>query len=238
MISIITPVFNGVEYIRKNIDSIKELDIPYEHIVVDGGSTDGTLELISEEESVILVKQTENTGMYGAIDMGFKVAKGDYICWVNCDDIIFPDGYEILYKYAQNQKIDFLSSNGVIKNTLTKELIHVRSTRLVKYFLSKGFFPFLQPSVLYSKRIYFEAGGLDFERFRICGDLDLFYRMAKLKNARFGYLPITTSEFLIHGNSLGDKNSQLSLQERRNSEIPRENFILRAVLKGLRIFRI
>jgi glycosyltransferase involved in cell wall biosynthesis len=235
MISIITPVYNGEEFIRKNIDSIKKLDIPYEHIVVDGGSTDRTLKIVSEEETIILVKQTENTGMYGAIDMGFRVAEGDYICWVNCDDFIYPEEYKKIYEFAVEKKSDFVSSKGIINNQVSKVKTEVRSTRFLKYFLSKGFFPFLQPSVLYSKRIYFEIGGLDFENFKICGDLDLFYRMAKLKNANFGYLPIITSEFLIHGDSLGDTNSKLSIVERKRSIVPNENILLRICLKVLRL---
>jgi len=238
MISIITPVYNGEEFIRKNIDSIKKLDIPYEHIVVDGGSFDKTLEILSKEKSIKVIHQADKTGMYGAIDLGFKNANGKYICWVNCDDFIYPEGYKKIYEFAVEKNLDFVSSKGIINNLVSKVKTEVRSTRFLKYFLSKGFFPFLQPSVLYSKRIYFEVGGLDFEKFRICGDLDLFYRMAKLKHAHFGYLPIITSEFLVHGNSLGDKNSQLSLKERKESTVPNENIIFSAALKGLRFFKI
>lgn len=237
-LSIITPVLNGKKFIEKNIQSIKKLSIPYEHIIIDGGSTDGTLDLLSKEQSIRILHQTKKTGMYGAIDIGFKNATGNYICWVNCDDTIDPNGYDKLYQFVIKNNIDFISSDGIIKNIQTKNQKLVRSTRFVKFFLSKGFFPFIQPSTIYSKELYIKVNGLNYDHFKICGDLDLFYRMAKVKEARFAYLPIITSVFLLHGNSLGDKNSDKALEEQKYSSIPSKNVILRAILKGLRLFNI
>ena len=69
MISIVTPVLNGEKYIKYNIESIKKLTIPYEHIVVDGGSTDQTLNIVKKYSNIQILHQRENSGMYGAIDI-------------------------------------------------------------------------------------------------------------------------------------------------------------------------
>jgi len=71
MLSIVTPVLNGIKFIQNNIESIQKLSINYEHIIVDGGSTDGTVELVSKYPHIKLLHQNDKTGMYGAIHQGF-----------------------------------------------------------------------------------------------------------------------------------------------------------------------
>ncbi|MFH6769533.1 glycosyltransferase [Gaetbulibacter aquiaggeris] len=239
MISIITPVFNGAQFIRKNIECVRQLSFPFEHIIVDGGSTDGTLEIIQEYPSLQLLHQTEKSGMYGAIDMGFKQAIGEYICWINCDDIIYPREYEKFCLWTERNNLDFASSNGIFNYVKENRKVQVRSTKYLKCFLKKGFFPFSQPSVIYRKKLYENSGGLDFKNFKIAGDMDLFYRMATIKEAKFGFKNLYTSEFLKYGDSLGDNNGQLGKNERKNiGYIPRVTWFNRVFLKLVRILHI
>jgi glycosyltransferase involved in cell wall biosynthesis len=238
MISIITPVLNGSRFIAKNILSIMELTIPFEHIIVDGGSKDDTLQIICKYPHIKLLEQKEENGMYGGIDLGFNNAKGIYICWINCDDYVFPEGFEKLYHFALNNHLDFASSDAMIENLLVNRKQRVRSTKYVKFFLSKGFFPFIQPSVIYKKSLYQKVNGLNYNDFKVCGDIDLFYRMSKIDEARFGYIPIVSSAFIIHGNSLGDLQSEKGQIEIKNSGIPKKKFVLRIILKALRILNI
>jgi glycosyltransferase involved in cell wall biosynthesis len=238
MITIITPVLNGSRFIEKNIQSIMGLTISFEHIIIDGGSKDDTLKIVSKYPHLKLLDQKEKNGMYGAIDLGFNIAKGNYICWINCDDFVFPEGFEKLYHYAVDNNLDFASSDAIIENYLANSKQRVRSTRYVKFFLSKGFFPFIQPSVIYKKSLYQKVNGLNYIDFKVCGDIDLFYRMSKIKEARFGYIPVVSSSFLIHGNSLGDLQREKGQMEILNSYIPKKNLFLRLMLKGLRILNI
>ena len=94
MVSIITPVLNGERFIEKNILSIQSLTVPFEHIIVDGGSTDKTLQIISKFPHVKVIHQTKKNGLYGAIHLGYENAKFDYLAWVNCDDIIYSQNYK------------------------------------------------------------------------------------------------------------------------------------------------
>ena len=239
MISIITPIYNGTQFIRENIECIQKLAIPYEHIVVDGGSNDGSLDIIKEYKDLTVINQIEKSGMYGAIDMGFSIAKGKYICWINCDDRIIKNGFEAMYHHAIKEKKDFVCSDGVFLYTHTNQQITVKGTRFVKYFLQRGFFPFSQPSVIYTKKLYNEVNGLDFENFKITGDGDLFYRMSQLNHAKFGYMPVKTSVFLKHGNSLGDRNTQIAIDERKTlSTRPNGTLLNRINLKIARILHI
>lgn len=237
MLSIVTPVLNGSRFIRDNIVSISQLTIPHEHIIVDGGSTDGTLNILKEYPDLIIINQTDREGMYKAIDMGFQIAKGEYICWVNCDDRVIPDAYDRLYQYAVANQYDFVSSDGIqyfVNDNRTKL---VRSTKYLKYFLQKGFPPFSQPSVLYTKKAYNQVNGLRYKLFKIIGDADLFIRMSHEHTLRFSYLSITTSVFIKYGNSLYDRSVNLIIKEEEIMNLKR-SFTIRVLLRICRLLRI
>jgi glycosyltransferase involved in cell wall biosynthesis len=235
MISIITPVLNGEQFLKDNIESIKKLSIQYEHIIVDGGSTDGTIDLAQKYSHIKFLKQTEDSGMYGAIDLGIRNSKNEYVCWINCDDRIVLPGFETLVKFAKNTGVDIACSNGIFHYKESNFDKTVRGTRLAKYLLKKGLFPFSQPSVVFSKSVYDKVGGFDYKNFRISGDGDLFRRIAKLKNSKIGFVNVTSSIFVKHGNSLGDKNTSVYIQESITSNKPIPNLFDRGLLKLVRI---
>jgi glycosyltransferase involved in cell wall biosynthesis len=235
MISIITPVLNGSEFISKNIESIRKLQITYEHIVVDGGSTDSTLEKLQNYPNIQIVHQKEQTGMYEAIHLGIEKAKGDYVCWINCDDQIVLPGFQMLVNFAEENNLDIACSNGIFHYTGENYDKLVRGTRAAKYFLKKGLFPFSQPSVVFSKTVYFDIGGFDYTNFKIGGDGDLFRRIAGKKNSRIGFIDVTSSIFLKHGNSLGDRNTPLYLQESLQSKQPVASLLNRGFMKLARM---
>ncbi len=218
-ISIITPVLNGENFIRYNIESILQLKVPHEHIIIDGGSTDHTLKILDEYPHLVILHQHEHTGMYGAIDMGFRVAKGDYIGWINCDDMMVSDGFKRMYEYAVFRNLDFVCSDGIYNYVHKGCKRKIKGTRFVKYLLRSGTFPFSQPSTIFKRVLYLKVGGLNYS-YKIIGDMDLFWRFANLRESRFGYIKTISSIFLKHGESLGDKNTKLSKEERFASKIP------------------
>jgi glycosyltransferase involved in cell wall biosynthesis len=238
MISIITPSLNGGNFIRQNIESIAQLKIPYEHIIVDGGSTDSSCDIVKQYAKVRLMEQKEETGMYGAIDMGFNSAKGQYICWVNCDDRIIPDGFEQMYYYAQKHQLDFVCSNGIFEYLDGMRKI-VRGTRFAKYFLKKSYFPHVQPSTIFRKTLYFAVNGFDYRSFKISGDGDLYTRMAMEKDARFGYIDIESSEFKVLPTSLGNTNTEKWYEEvGKKVYLNRSNAFDTVLLKLCRILHV
>jgi glycosyltransferase involved in cell wall biosynthesis len=91
MVSIITPSFNQVEFIERTIESIRIQDYPrIEHIVIDGGSTDGTLEVLKRYEDRLRWISEKDSGQSEAINKGFRLAQGDILAWLNSDDILLP----------------------------------------------------------------------------------------------------------------------------------------------------
>ena len=111
-LSIIVPVYNYVNLIRENIESIlkQKTKYSYELILIDDGSTDGSREILMEyqdQPKVKLVLQN-NQGIAGARNSGLNVATGKYIMFIDCDDTIHDDMVEVLMNRAFQEKCDIV----------------------------------------------------------------------------------------------------------------------------------
>lgn len=236
MISIITPVLNGASFIEENIKSVSKLTIPFEHIIVDGGSTDGTHEIVRKYPYIKLINQKNKDGMYGAIHQGVLESKGKYLAYVNADDTIISVGFDKMYNEIDNHTLDVVYSNAYLiypeKNT-TKIF---KGNQFGKYFLKQGVFPFIQPSAIFTKDIYFKVNGLRYDLFRICGDIDLFYRIAKLPESKFQFINTFSSNFFVYSNSLGNTNSKLGEEERKLNSVPFASLYVRFLFKLTKLF--
>jgi glycosyltransferase involved in cell wall biosynthesis len=92
-LSVITPSLNQARYIEETLDSVAALPVEHEHIVIDGGSTDGTVELLQAREDSSLTWVSEpDRGQTDAVNKGLERARGDYIGWINADDAYVQEG--------------------------------------------------------------------------------------------------------------------------------------------------
>ena len=90
--SVVTPSFNQAEFIRDTIDLVVAQDYPnFEHIVVDGGSTDGTIDILRSYPHLTWTSEPDR-GQSDALNKGFSKAQGDVIAWINSDDYYAPRG--------------------------------------------------------------------------------------------------------------------------------------------------
>lgn len=103
-VSIIVPVYNGEKYIEQCLDSLMNQTLDdYEVLIINDGSTDSTPIILKEYErkySCIRVLHQENQGLYRTRQRGIKEAKGIYVGWVDADDYVENDMFEVLYKAA------------------------------------------------------------------------------------------------------------------------------------------
>ncbi|WP_132057810.1 glycosyltransferase family 2 protein [Halorussus amylolyticus] len=90
MISVVTPSYNQVDFIEETLESVRcQTYEDIEHIVVDGESNDGTVELLESYDEAIRWKSEPDNGQSDAINKGFDMATGDVVAWLNSDDVFF-----------------------------------------------------------------------------------------------------------------------------------------------------
>jgi len=132
-ISIITVTKNSENFLQETIDSLSTQTYQnFEHIIIDGASTDKTLEIIKKNENKITKWISEpDQGLYYAMNKGLSYCSGEIVGILNSDDIYFPDALSIVNKYFIKNKIDFLFGS------------------VFKYKLRHGFYP---------KKIYWTFG--------------------------------------------------------------------------------
>lgn len=95
-ISVITPSLNSAQYLRDAINSVKTQDYEnWEHIVMDGGSTDGTLDILKEHPWVRWVSEPDS-GQSNAMNKGFAKAEGDVVVYLNADDYFLPGAFRVV----------------------------------------------------------------------------------------------------------------------------------------------
>ena len=106
LISVVMPSFNQAKYIEKSILSVLNQNYPNkELILIDGGSNDGTLQIIKKYEKFIDYWISEkDEGQSDALNKGFKVCKGKIFCWLNSDDLFLPGTFEIISKTLMESK--------------------------------------------------------------------------------------------------------------------------------------
>lgn len=222
-ISIITPSFNQGEYIERTIQSVLYQEYPeLEYVVMDGGSTDGTKNILETYDSAIHYWVSEpDKGQADAIFRGFERASGEIIGWLNSDDFLLPDALEkVAVFFAANPDVDCVVGGCLLVDEggeLIKEKNRPQYFLGLKQDFSKLLFwetGFCQPASFWRRDAFFRVGGFDRD-LRFCFDYDLFLRLATEKP--FGVIMDFLACFRHHGES---KTSTLSeVCEKEKTEV-------------------
>lgn len=188
-ISIITPSFNQGKFIEKNIKSIFDQNYPnFEHIIVDGGSTDDTVEILKKYSHLKWVSEPDE-GQADALNKGLKMASGDIIGWLNSDDYYLPNAFNIVSETYLNEKWDWLIGNLKYYYKLKNEFVEVISHDLTYDKLIVNPDIVCQQSTFFSKTTLLKVGGWKKE-YQMIMDYELWLRLIKLSQ------PKIVNEFL------------------------------------------
>lgn len=188
-ISIVIPCFNAVEYSRATLDSVvgqkEKCDV--EIIVVDGESTDGSLEILNQYRSEVATFISEpDEGHYDAVNKGMALATGDVLCWLNTDDIFVSGALSIVSDvFDRYPDIAWLSGMPAAWDSAGRligvsEVLPVYNQR----YLCKGehdallLHNVLQPTSFWRRELWNKVGEIN-TTYDIAGDYDLWTRMAE-----------------------------------------------------------
>jgi len=183
-ISIVTPVRNGEPWLRQTIESIVGQNYPHlEYIVVDGGSTDGTLKIIDAyRDRVDKVISEPDQGMYDAIGKGFDLATGDVFGYLNADDMLEPGALLRVGEYFRDHRWAKVIYH---EDTVTMDgwrFPNVAQPQLDVYKLLGGHVVY-QDGVFFRKSAYRMVGGVN-RNLKRAGDGELWLRMTRMFGMR------------------------------------------------------
>ena len=173
LISIITVVKNNEKYLEETIQSVVNQNFKnFEYIIVDGKSTDGTIEIIKKYNNKIDYWISENDkGIYDAFNKGLEIAKGNLIGFVNSDDVLTPNALEILNNYyLKHPKSDFFF--GSVK----KHWKTLHGYKPWKIHFTWGFYT-SHSTGFYIKQNSAKKIGYYNLKYKYSSDFDYFYRM-------------------------------------------------------------
>ena len=171
-ISIITVTKNSEKYLEENIESLSNQTFRnFEHIIIDGKSTDNTIAIIKKNSDKVDKWISEpDQGLYYAMNKGINISTGEIIGILNSDDIYFPNALEIVNNYfSSDNKLDFLF--GTVQK---HKLMHGYFPKKIKW--TFGFYTTHSVGFFIKRSSQFKVGLYD-TQYKFSSDYDLFYRL-------------------------------------------------------------
>jgi len=219
-ISIVTTSFNHAAFLQQTLDSVQTQSFPaHEHIVVDGASTDSTLELLAAKrgpgwEHLRWISEPDG-GQTQAMNKGLRMATGDVIGWLNSDDIYRPSCFELVARvFEEHPEVDVLYGDYTF---IDKDGHHLRDrreiepNRLVLFYHSE---PFIPTTATFFRRRILDAGYWLDESLQYAMDHDLFVRLA-LAGFNFRHISALLADFRLHPASKTCATADRQLAEAR-----------------------
>jgi glycosyltransferase involved in cell wall biosynthesis len=181
-LSVVIPSYNQGAFIERTIQSIVRQNYPkLDLILMDGGSTDKTMEIVTRyKKHFSHIISGPDGGQSAAIAKGFELSTGKYISWLNSDDTYNDGALMIIGNYlAQHPETQFVYGNMRIIDVDDNEKAYKKSVRFYLPVMKYAFLTVPQMSAFWTKDLYLRAGGVD-RVLQFCMDYDLFVRMAQI----------------------------------------------------------
>lgn len=193
-ISVVTPSFNSIKTIRDTIRSVVEQSYPNrEHIVVDGGSTDGTLDILKSNPDLTWISETDR-GHYHAMNKGIAMATGDIVAILNSDDCYRPKALEkVAQAFTEHPDWDGLFGDVIFVDGSGNE-IYRREEALFDYNVLRfsAVCYISHPTLFVKKAVYERLGAYRHEEFLNSADYEFILRLGR-EGCRIGHI----AEYLI-----------------------------------------
>lgn len=244
-ISIITATFNSGLTLRDTMESVLSQDYTdFEYIIIDGASTDNTLQLITDYQSKFGDKlryiSEKDKGIYDAMNKGIKMATGDIVGILNSDDFYTSD--DILSRVAsalQNPNIDAVYGDiHFVKDSDLHTCVRYYSSKVFRRSLMRlGFMP-AHPS-FYLRRESFEKFGLYKTDYKIAADFEFLLRVIYKGRIRMQYMPVDMVTMRMGGASTSGFESHKRIMKEHLRAFRENGIYTNALLLSLRyIYKI
>jgi glycosyltransferase involved in cell wall biosynthesis len=219
-ISIVTVCFNSAKTIGDTLRSVREQTYKnIEHIIIDGGSNDNTLEIVSAEGPHVakLVSEKDN-GIYDAMNKGIALASGEIIGFINADDYYASaDAIAMVATMFNNPDVDACYGDlcYVQQEDTSTVVRYWKSSEFCSGSFASGWCP-PHPTFFVRREVYQRFGGFDLS-YKIAADVELMMRFLEVRRIRAKYIPVV----LVNMRMGGTTNKNIRNVVMQNKEILR-----------------
>jgi glycosyltransferase involved in cell wall biosynthesis len=223
-ISLVTPCLNQAELVRQTLASVLDQQYPnLEYVVIDGGSTDGSADVIAETESHLSHWVSEpDDGHYAALSKGFAKTTGEVMGYLNGDDLLFPKSLFVVAEiFARFPEVQWLTGAHFAVDTRGRYMGYNPPMRWTRWHLLNGqvqrFLP--QESTFWRRTLWEEAGGKLDHSFALAADFELWARFSRIATPYSVDAPIGCFRFVHGQRSVAFRDQYLAeVQSIRNRE--------------------
>jgi len=238
VISIVTPTLNGGRFLEQAIGSVLAQDYPHrEHLVMDGGSTDGSLDILRGFESRLAYWESRpDRGQSHAINKGLIRANGDVVAWLNADDVLLPGALaRVSQVFASDPRVDMVVGAGLKIDEQGATLKQVDCREFDPVRLHTAYF-FLQPASFWRRASLLNLGYLD-QSLHFAMDWELALR-AHRRGMRIVAIPERLACLRMHAGTKtatggARRGRELARIGRRANGVLDPNFIAHLVLNAV-----
>jgi glycosyltransferase involved in cell wall biosynthesis len=201
LVSIVTPSFNQAKFLERTILSVLNQDYPnIEYIIMDGGSSDSSVEIIQKYANQLSYWQSEkDLGQTDAINKGFSKAKGQIFAWLNSDDTYEPNAISEAVEFLQkNQEVGMVYGDANFINAEDKIIGNFNAKQTNYEKLRTGFVHIPQQASFWRATLWQKVEPLDTSIY-FAMDYDLWLRLSKI--SKIVYYPKLWANFRLHGDA-------------------------------------